>query len=427
MKNDRSKERLAITYLYFECDPMKHLKRTGALFLILFVVISMTSKPAQGHKYQPSEIYHRAWQLVRDNYYDPNFNGKNWAEYEHKYDSQIKTTADAFKQIKVMLDGLNDPYTRFLDPRAFQDENDAIDAHIVGIGVNLQQSKDQQHLIVTRTIPDGPAELAGIRAGDEVVAIDGMTAVGITPEQAAERIRGKAGTSVQVSVKHTDSKTKTVASNTVTIVRQEIAIHAVLSRMEGNIGVIQLSTFISNDASREFRSALQKLSSADGIVLDLRDNPGGLLSNALEIADMLLEGGAIVKTISRHGQHTDIASGDPLTRQPIVVLVDEESASASEILASALQDNHRAILVGTKTYGKGLVQEINRLPGGAAVHITVSRYLTPSGSDINKKGVAPDIAVADKEAQMNSAMLWLKDQIASSKKPIRTSSLPTAR
>ena len=396
---------------------MKLFRRMATSLLCVCVAISMFYQPAQGHRSQPAELYHRAWELVKDNYYDANYNGSNWADLEHKYDNQLKTTNDAYKCIKLMLESLNDPYTRFLDPRAFQDENDAIDAHIVGIGINLQQPKDSTRLVVTRTIENGPAETAGVRSGDEIIAIDGENAVGMSPEQAAEHIRGKVGTPVQLALKH-GSQNKTVC-----ITRQEIAIHAVTTKqLSSGIGYIQLSTFISNDASKEFRAALQKFSNSDGIVLDLRDNPGGLLSNALEIADMLLENGSIVSTISRHGRHTDLCSGDPVTRQPIVVLVDEDSASASEILASALKDNARAIVIGTKTYGKGLVQEINRLPGGAAIHVTVSRYLTPSGSDINKIGVAPDIAVSEKSDQMKVAVAYLKEKIASLK-PIKTSSL----
>jgi carboxyl-terminal processing protease len=388
---------------------MNHLKRIGSLFFASIFILSLSYQPAQGHRSQPQEIYHRAWQLVRDNYYDPSFNNRDWNELEHKYDGQIKSNEDAFKYVKVMLENLNDPYTRLLDPRAFQDENDAIDARIVGIGINLQQSKDNGKLIITRTIEDGPAERAGLRAGDEIVGIDGLNAIGMTPEQAAEHIRGKQGSPVQIAVRNSASAQKAVS-----ITRQEITIHAVSSKLlENNLGYIQLSTFISNDASHEFRNALQKLSNADGIVLDLRDNPGGLLSNALEIADMLLDSGSIVSTISRHGRHTDLASGDPVTHQPIVVLVDDESASASEILASALKDNGRGVLIGTRTYGKGLVQEINRLPGGAAIHITVSRYLTPSGSDINKVGVQPDISETDKDKQKAVAVAYLKEKIAS--------------
>jgi carboxyl-terminal processing protease len=397
---------------------MQLSKRLGSCLLALFVSFTMMYQPAQGHRSQPQEIYHRAWQLVKDNYYDANFNNQNWVAWEHKYDSQIRNSSDAHAAIKRMLESLSDPYTRFLDPRAFQDENDAIDARIVGIGINLQQSKDNTKLIVTRTIENSPAEIAGIRAGDEIVAIDGASAIGLTPEQAAEKIRGQLGTPVKIAVKH---KEQVLAFN---IVRAEITIHAVSYKiMQPNIGYIQLSTFISNDASKEFRTALQKLSTTDGLIVDLRDNPGGLLSNALEIADMLLEDGAIVSTIGRHGKHTDVASGEPLTHQPLVVLVDEDSASASEILAGALKDNSRGVVIGTRTYGKGLVQEINRLPGGAAIHITVSKYYTPNGSDINKVGVAPDIQIKDKDEQVKMAVDYLKEKIAQLHNPAPSGNL----
>jgi carboxyl-terminal processing protease len=399
---------------------MNLLKRLGISLSAFIVLSAMMHQPAQGHRSQPVDLYHHAWELVRDNYYEPSFNGKDWNDLEHKYDAQIKSVPEAFSAIKAMLTTLNDPYTRFLDPKAFQDENDAIDAHIVGIGINLQQTKDMARLVVTRTIEDGPAEKAGVQAGDEITTIDGESALGMTPEQAADHIRGKIGTPVQLALKHGS------LAKSVTITRQEITIHAVSAKMlDSGVGYIQLSTFISNDASREFRAALQKLSNADGIILDLRDNPGGLLSNALEIADMLLENGTIVSTISRHSRHTDLSSGDPVTRQPMVILVDEESASASEILACALQENARGILVGTRTYGKGLVQEINRLPGGAAIHITVSKYLTPDGKDINKVGAAPDIVVDNKSDQMKVAVAYLKEKIASLK-PVKTSSLLTS-
>ncbi len=398
---------------------MNVFKRISAIALVLTFFAGSAVQPAQSFRSDsPKDVYHEAWKLVRDNFYEENFNGVNWKDYEHKYDSKIKTTEDAHKYIAQMLKSLNDPYTRFLDPRAFQDENDAIDAKIVGIGISLQQGKEKPaKLTIVRTIEDGPAEKAGVKAGDELIAIDGESSVGITPEQAANRIRGAAGTPVDLTVKRADKEIRKVS-----ITRKEIVIKAVRAKMlDNNIGMIQLNTFISNDAAREFRGALRKLSRADGLIIDLRGNPGGLLSNALEIADMLLENGAIVSTISRNAKHTDIATGLPLTKQPIAVLMDSDSASASEILASALHDNNRAVLVGTKSYGKGLVQEINKLPGGAAVHITVSRYLTPNNLDINKVGVKPDRQVEGKEAQELAAISMLKEKIASLKKPMHAS------
>ncbi|MBY0356636.1 MAG: PDZ domain-containing protein [Candidatus Obscuribacterales bacterium] len=397
---------------------MSSMKRFGVCLIALISLFAVVYQPAQGYKLHPRDVYHKAWELVRDTYYDPTFHGQNWTSWEHKYDGDIKTVADAHKSIKVMLESLKDPYTRFLDPLSFRDENDAINAKIVGIGINLVQKGDR--LVVTKTIANSPAQNAGMKEKDEIVAIDGHSAIGLTPEQAAERIRGKAGSSVQIAVRRGENP----AAKAFDITRAEIIIHAVSYKvLDSNIGYIQLSTFISNDAAREFKIALEKLSRTDGLIIDLRDNPGGLLSNSLEIADMLLDGGVIVSTEGRLGKAIDRASGNPLTHQPIAVIVDDESASASEILAGALKDNQRGVIIGTHTYGKGLVQEINHLPGGSAVHITVSRYLTPSGVDINKIGVQPDIMVSDKAQQDNVAIAYLKEKIASLKGRTNTISL----
>jgi carboxyl-terminal processing protease len=393
-----------------------------SLVALILSFTAIFNQPAQGYKSGPKDVYHQAWSLVRDNYYDPSFNHQDWSAWEHKFDGDIKTVNDAHHYVKAMLESLKDPYTRFLDVRAFQDENDAIDSRIVGIGINLLQK--EQKLIVTRTIDNSPAANAGLREKDEIIDIDGTNSVGFTPEQAAEKIRGQAGSAVKITVR----RGAKAEQHTFDITRAEIVIHAVSYKVvEPNIGYIQLSTFISNDAAKEFRTALEKLQGCDGLIVDMRDNPGGLLSNSLEIADMLLENGVIVKTLGRNGPRVDTASGEPLTHQPIAVLVDEESASASEILAGALKDNQRAVIIGTRTYGKGLVQEINKLPGGAAVHITVSKYLTPAGNDINKIGVAPDIQVADKEEQKSVAIEYLKEKIATLKQPVRTSSISLSR
>lgn len=165
--------------------------------------------------------------------------------------------------------------------------------------------------------------------------------------------------------------------------------------LEGNIGYIKISSMSAIKCARQFAGAVKNLSAAKSLILDLRGNRGGLVANALEIANMLLQNGTIVTTISRDGSQTFTASGDPITSQPIVLLVDHESASAAEILTGALKDNNRATVIGTKTFGKGLVQEVRTLPGGTTVKITVARYLTPGGYDINKIALTPDIELED--------------------------------
>jgi len=161
-----------------------------------------------------------------------------------------------------------------------------------------------------------------------------------------------------------------------------------------NIQYIRLSSFISQNAGKEIGEILVKNRNKDGFILDLRSNPGGLLTNAIVISDMLLKGGVIVSTVDRDGyKETARASNEFVTKKPFVVLVNKGSASASEILSGALKDNCRATLVGTQTFGKGIVQEINKLPEGSGVNITIQRYLTPNGNDIHKKGISPDITV----------------------------------
>ena len=167
-----------------------------------------------------------------------------------------------------------------------------------------------------------------------------------------------------------------------------------LGQVDDNIGYIRLSSFISKNAASEFKTALKSYEDKDGIIIDLRSNPGGLLTNAIYIADMFLSSKVIVSTVDKYGyKETQKSMSQVTTNQPIVVLINGGSASASEILSGALKDNNRAIIVGKKSFGKGLVQQISKLPDGSALHITIQKYLTPNGTDIHKKGIVPDYVV----------------------------------
>lgn len=396
--------------------------KRAALFVVVAILALCWLLPDRASSFpttEPQSLYERAWELVRDNYYDTSFNHQDWSTWRHKYDGTLKTDEQAYNAIRTMLKSLGDPYTRFLDPTAFSDENDAINAFVCGIGISLRPYDSVHALIVNDVIEGGPASRAGIKYGDEIVAINGQSAKGVDGEKAAQKIRGAAGSTVDLTIRHGD------ATRDCKITRAEVCIPSVtVKRLDNNVGYIRLTTFMADGAAAEFRKALVQLSNTSGLIIDLRDNPGGLLANAIEIADMLMDHGKIVTTESRHGRITDGCTGMSICSEPIVLLCDHDSASASEILAGALKDNGRAVIVGSKTFGKGLVQEINRLPGGSGMHVTVARYYTPNGSDINKIGITPDVSVEDHDQQLAEGLHVLKQQTAQQNKNNTVSQVP---
>jgi carboxyl-terminal processing protease len=339
----------------------------------------------------PVELYHDVWQLIKDRYYDPGFNGQKWSRWEHKYDKYLKTTADAHKAIETMLASLGDRYTRYLNKEAFDDQTTVIEAKLYGIGI--QMGVDKTHKLVVMTPIEGsPAEAAGLLPMDEIAEIDGKATSTMSVEQASKMIRGQIGTKVTLTIMRNKER------KVFTITRDEIQVKSVQTAkmLSDDIGYIRLSTFMSQFANDEIRKALEKLSPARGIIIDLRSNPGGLVTNAIDICSMFMDGkgGIIVSTVDREGKfQSSRAPGTPISWQPLVLLINGASASAAEITSGALHDQKRAQLVGEKTFGKGLVQAITRLNDGSGVNITIARYVTPNNIDIHKKGIEPDFEV----------------------------------
>ena len=344
--------------------------------------------------YSPVDLYDNVWRLINNKFVDQSNNQQDWAKWRHKYDNKIQTNEDAYVAINTMVASLNDPYTKFLDPKEFADETSSIKGSLKGIGIQIGV-KDGK-LMVIAPIEDTPAEKAGLKADDEILEIDGVSTKGITVDKAADKIRGKEGTQVTLLVKRKDNPPKTY-----TITRAEIEIKSISQKlpMEGvkmpdDFCYIRLSSFISRNAATEFGTILNNNSDKKGFIIDLRSNPGGLLTNAIYISDMFLDGGTIVSTVDRDGyKETQSATPGVYTKKPVVVLINKGSASASEIFSGAMKDNHRAVIIGEQSFGKGLVQEINKLPYEAGINITIQKYLTPNGTDINKKGITPDIEV----------------------------------
>lgn len=372
---------------------MRKLMKKSIIFLSVFIFMFGWVIRSNVHASTPVELYDNVWRLINTKYVDQTNNEQNWGKWRHKYDNVIKTNEDAYVAIDTMVASLNDPYTKFLNPKEFADETGSIKGSLKGIGIQIGVKEGK--LMVIAPIEDTPAEKAGLLADDEILAIDGKSTKGITVDKAADQIRGEEGTQVTLLVKRKDMEPKTY-----TITRAEIEIKSISQKIPENIkmpkdiGYIRLSSFISRNASKEFQQILTTSNDKKAFIVDLRSNPGGLLSNAIYISDMFLDGGAIVSTVDRDGyKETSKASRGVLTKKPLVVILNKGSASASEIFSGAMKDNKRAVLIGTQSFGKGLVQEINKLPNNAGINITIQKYLTPNGTDIHKKGITPDIVV----------------------------------
>ena len=355
------------------------------------------------------DLVDEVWQIINYRYVDGTFNQLDWQAVRQEYLNKSYTDEkEAYKSIREMLKKLEDPYTRFMNPEEFKNLQVDTSGELTGIGITISQDEKTKQLLVIAPIEDTPAFKAGILAKDIILEIDGKNTKGMDTNDAVSLIRGKAGTRVKLTILRNGQKKQ------FDIQRARIEIHPVRYSEKktpaGNIGYIRLNQFSAN-ASKEMKDAIQNLEAkkVSGYILDLRGNPGGLLYASIEIAQMWMNKGTIVFTIDRQGtQDKQVANGSALTNKPLVILVDKGSASASEILSGALQDNKRAILVGNQTFGKGLVQSVQPLKSGSGLAVTIAKYHTPSGKDINKHGIDPDVKVELTDAQRQD--LWLRER-----------------
>ncbi len=372
----------------------KFLKNTALITFALLIVSITFSRSNTAMAENDAALYDMVWKIVNTKYIDQTNNGQDWQRWRYKYDDKIKTPEDAYVAIDTMVASLNDRYTRFVNPKEFEEEKSLIKGSLYGIGIQIGL-RDGKILIIS-PIEDTPGEKAGLLAEDEILAIDDESTKGMSIDKAADRIRGKKGTTVKLLIKR-----KNVPNKTYEIVRDEIEIKAISLKTPENfklderIGYIRLGSFMGRNVGNEFKDIMLKYKDKEGIIIDLRANTGGLLNNAIQISDLFLDDSIIVSTVDRDGyKDTSRSTKRYFSSQPLVILINKGSASASEIMSGALKDNQRAILIGENTFGKGLVQEVKSLtPFGAGLNITVQKYLTPNGTDINKKGIAPDIEI----------------------------------
>lgn len=312
-----------------------------------------------------------------------------------QYVEEVETEKLIEAAINGMLTSL-DPHSSYMPKKAYEDMSIQTRGEFGGLGIEVTQ--EEGFVKVVSPIDDTPAAAAGVQAGDFITQVDGESVLGLTMDQAVDKMRGPVGSEVVITIVREGS----AEPFDISIVRDTIKVTVARSRLEGDTAVIRLTTF-NDQTYKGLEDGLKKMfeeaggaDKVNGVVLDLRNNPGGLLPQAIMVADAFLEQGEVVSTRGRtaaEGERFNATPGDLINGKPLVVLINAGSASASEIVAGALQDHRRAVVVGTKSFGKGTVQSVIPLRGDGAMRLTTSRYYTPSGKSIQGMGVYPDILV----------------------------------
>lgn len=373
-------------------------KRTFLITLLLSFFLFLNSfvwTPNVNAFTDDQKLLLQSWRLVNQAYLDDTFNHQNWwLLRQDLLKRPLHDRQETYHAIDEMLATLDEPFTRLLRPEQYHNLQVSTAGELSGVGLQININPETGNLEVVSPLAGSPAENAGIKARDRILKIDGIETATLTLDEAANKMRGPSGTKVSLTIlPHKDE----AEIRQIDIVRERISLSPIFATLDNSnpqmsIGYIRLNQFSAN-AAEEMTEAVNNLEKqgAQGYILDLRNNPGGLLQAGIEIARLWMEQGTIVYTVNRQGiQDSFQALGSALTEDPLVVLVNQGTASASEILAGALQDNGRAMLVGEKTFGKGLIQSLFELPDGAGLAVTVAKYETPNHKDIHKLGIQPD-------------------------------------
>lgn len=326
---------------------------------------------------------------------------------DQKFLGQIDDEKVMQETIRGYIKGLDDPYTEYMTKEEMEEFTQDVMGNFTGIGIYLTKDTDKNAVVVISPIKDTPAHKAGILPGDIITKVDGISYTGEQLTEASNKIRGEIGSKVTLEILR-DNKTLTFE-----ITRDNIKINHVEGKMlEGNIGYIEFNSF-DEGCSEEFKTKLEELKKQNitSLIIDIRNNGGGLVDEALDIADYIVEKDKNLLITVDKKQNEEIAKSkkEPIINVPVVILMNESSASASEILAGALKDNGKATIVGEKSYGKGVIQELLTLTDGSGLKITTNEYFTPNRNKINKVGITPDVEVELDESIKDQLVIEEKD------------------
>ena len=370
---------------------------TGLCLLLCLPAPALALSDAQ-------QLVVEAWRLVNQSYVDPaRLEAVQWRRLRQKaLETSIASSVQAYDAIEAMLAPIGDPYTRMLRPEEYATLRSNTQGRVTGVGLQLGLRAGDQRIVVIAPLDASPAADAGIVSGTEILKVDGIPADVLGLEGTAARLRGPAGSDVLLALRTPAGKAAEVLLDRREVDLQPVRSHRLQS--EGHsLGYLRITQF-SEPVPHQVRSALAELTATggsgpiEGLILDLRNNSGGLVAAGLAVADGFLDGEPIVETQDRGGiAARQQASPGRLYGGPMLTLVNAGTASASEILAGALQDSGRSRLAGSRTFGKGLIQTLINLSDGSGLAVTVARYLTPSGRDIQNQGIEPDVLLSQPE------------------------------
>ena len=383
--------------------------------MIIFFTTTFFSIPSAYALSDSKQIVLDAWTLVNEGYYDPEiFDEIQWKKIRQKtLQKSIDTTEDAYSAIEEMLKPLEDPYTRVLRPKDYELlKSSNLGSEINGVGLQLGVDEINGKIKVISTLAGSPAEDAGIASGFFIETVDGQSALELGLANTASKLRGEKGSKVLVQISTEDGEIKEID-----LERRSVDLRPVRTKRlrdeSHTLGYLRITQF-SESVPKKIEEALQELKEkeVEGIILDLRNNSGGLVSSGIAVADSFLNEKLIVETKNRDGiKDSIISEKNTFFDGPMVTIVNKGTASASEILAGALQDNQRSALIGKQTYGKGLIQSLKSLSEDSGIAITVASYLTPNGNNIQGRGIIPDKILDFAEAKDFGSLddKWVKD------------------
>ncbi len=361
------------------------MKKYVFLFLIFITSILKVNST-------PVELYDAAWKTLLDNYYDKTMNHQDWGKWKTKY-RDLNNYEEAYLAINTMTESLNDSYTIFMPPKTYKDELMYMNGKEVLFGIYIRKNRNKYYI---SPLKNSAAEKAGIKKNDLLLEIDGKSVKNMSVSE-LDKAFNKDNKEISFLIKRKCSGEKLykiIPEEKLTVSISETPLYK-NTRIPANIKYLRIISFMDKTLAKQFQETLDGYEDKfDGYIIDVRGNSGGIAKNAAVMANMLLRNDVILSIVDRDGNKQVInANDDTMTDKPIIVLCDRYSASASEIFVAAIKDNNRGIIIGEKTFGKGIMQDVFELPNNCGMNITVKYYLTPKGKFIHEKGIEPDIHI----------------------------------